>query len=85
MALVSQTWEVRVLWSSWSGKPRANRCSPNRRPTGAQPGLRAQWSREKLVKRQSGETKCFHDRLIRCYGEEYANKVKHAQAFGTCK
>jgi hypothetical protein len=54
-------------------------------PTAAQPGLRAQWSREKLVKRQSGETKCFPDRLIRCYGEEYANKVKHAQAFGTCK
>lgn len=75
-ALVSQTFEGGALGS----QERMDSAPP-----ASQPELRAEWLREKWVKRQSGEAKRFRNGLIRWYGEEHANKVKYAEAFEICE
>jgi LmbE family N-acetylglucosaminyl deacetylase len=75
-ALVSQTFEGGALGS----QERMDAAPP-----ASQPELRAQWLREKWVKRQSGEARRFRNGLIRWYGEEHANKVKYAEAFEICE
>jgi N-acetylglucosamine malate deacetylase 1 len=75
-ALVSQTFEGGALGS----QERMNAAPP-----ASQPKLRAQWLREKWVKRQSGEAKRFRNGLIRWYGEKHANNVKYAEAFEICE
>lgn len=75
-ALVSQTFEGGALGSQERMEAA---------PPASQPELRAEWLREKWVKRQSGEAKRFRNGLIRWYGEEHANKVKYAEAFEICE
>ena len=75
-ALVSQTFEGGALGS----QERMDAAPP-----ASQPELRAQWLREKWVKRQSGEAKRFRSGLIRWYGEEHAKSVKYAEAFEICE
>ena len=76
MALVSQTFEGGALGS----QERMDAAPP-----ASKPELRAQWLRDKWVKRQSGEAKRFRNGLIRWYGEEHANKVQYAEAFEICE
>ena len=75
-ALVSQTFEGGALGS---------RERMDAAPPVSQPKLRAEWLREKWVKRQSGEAKRFRNGLIRWYGEKHANNVKYAEAFEICE
>jgi LmbE family N-acetylglucosaminyl deacetylase len=75
-ALVSQTYEGGALGS-------AEKMAAA--PPESQPELRAEWLKERWVKRQANEAKQFRDALNRWYGEEEANKVQYAEAFEICE
>jgi len=75
-ALVSQTFEGGALGS-------AEKMADA--PPESKPELRAQWLRERWVRRQSAEATRFLPQLIRRYGEESARNVKYAEAFEICE
>lgn len=75
-ALVSQTYEGGALGS-------AEKMAAA--PPESQPELRAQWLRERWVRRQSAEANQSRNALIRWYGEEQANQVEYAEAFEICE
>ena len=54
-------------------------------PPESQPELRAEWLKEKWVRRQSGEARRCRDSLNRWYGEEKAGNVEYAEAFEICE
>ena len=64
-ALVSQTFEGGALGS-------AEKMAEA--PPASQPELRAEWLKEKWVRRQSGEARRFRDTLNRWYGQQRASK-----------
>ena len=75
-ALVSQTFEGGALGS-------ADKMATA--PPESQPELRAQWLKDRWVKRQSSEADRFRDTLNRWYGEERASKIRYAEAFEICE
>lgn len=75
-ALVSQTYEGGALGS-------AERMAAA--PPESQPELRAQWLKERWMKRQSAEAKQSRNALIRWYGEDQANDVQYAESFEICE
>ena len=75
-ALVSQTFEGGALGSAEMMAEA---------PPESQAELRADWLKEKWVKRQSGEARRFRETLIRWYGEQKANQVRYAEAFEICE
>ena len=75
-ALVSQTYEGGALGSA--EKMQAA-------PPESQPQLRAQWLKERWVRRQSSEAKNYRDALLKWYGEAATDQIEYAEAFEICE
>jgi LmbE family N-acetylglucosaminyl deacetylase len=75
-ALVSQTYEGGALGS-------AEKMAAA--PPDSKPKLRAEWMRDRWMKRQANEAKQYRDALIRWYGEQKAGEIQYAEAFEICE
>jgi LmbE family N-acetylglucosaminyl deacetylase len=75
-ALVSQTYEGGALGSQ---EKMASA------PPESKPELRAEWLKERWIRRQSSEAKNYRNALTRWYGEAAADEIKYAEAFEICE